>query len=86
MGQADFLLDERSIYSEVCFLRWIPYGYNDLPKTGEKTGLPDLLSGSSGKYQTKLLTGEIRRVVVDVIRPTGFSALTVEYLDEAAQR
>ena len=27
----------------------------------------------------------IRRVVADLLRPTGFSAMTVEYLDESAQ-
>lgn len=66
-------------------LRWIAYGYDDLPMAGEKIRLPDLPPGSSGKYEARLLAEKIRRVVVDIIRPTGFSALTVEYLDEAAQ-
>lgn len=66
-------------------LRWIAHGYDDLPMTGERTLLPDLPPGSSGRYQVSLSADEIKRVVVDIVRSTEFSVLTVEYLDHAAE-
>ncbi len=67
-------------------LRWLAYGYDDLPMEGAKTELPELHPGSSQGYEASFSVSEIRRVVVDLMRPTGFSAITVEYLDEAGQK
>ena len=65
-------------------LRWLAYGYDDLPMDGATTILPALLPGSSQTFENKFSIAGIRRIVVDVVRPTGFSAITVEYLNEAA--
>ena len=67
-------------------LRWLAYGYDDLPMEGAKTELPELHSGSSEGYEASFSVSGIRRVVVDLMRPTGFSAITVQYLDEAGQK
>lgn len=66
-------------------LRWVAYGYDDLPMNGGKMSLPALHAGSSGTYKIDVPLAGIRRIVVDVLRPTGFSAMTVEYLVEAAR-
>jgi beta-galactosidase len=66
-------------------LRWVAYSYDDLPMDGNKMELQDIHPGSTQKYETRFLAQRIRRVVVDLLRPTGFSAITVEYLDEAAK-
>jgi beta-galactosidase len=65
-------------------LRWVAYGYDDLPMDGATTILPVLLPGSSQTFENKFSIAGIRRIVVDVVRPTGFSAITVEYLNEPA--
>jgi beta-glucuronidase len=67
-------------------LRWLAYGYDDLPMEGAKTELPELHAGSSQAYEASFSASGIRRVVVDLMRPTGFSAITVQYLDEAGQK
>ena len=67
-------------------LRWVAYGYDDLPMDGRKTDLPALQPGSSQMYDATFTVTGIKRVVVDLVRPTGFSAITVEYLDQAATR
>jgi beta-glucuronidase len=51
---------------------------------GGKTTLSALSPGSSHTYAIEPSISGIRRVVVDVVRPTGFSVITVEYLDQAA--
>lgn len=65
-------------------LRWLVYGYDDLPMDGGKTTLSTLLPSSSQTYEIKVSITGMKRIVVDVFRPTGFSAITVEYLAEAA--
>jgi len=60
-------------------LRWLGYGYDDLPMEGGKTILPELSPGSSHTCQIKPFVTGIRRIVADVIRPTGFSVFTLEY-------
>ena len=67
-------------------LRWLAYGFDDLPMDGGKIALSTLSPGSSHIYKIEPSLTGIRRVIVDVVRPTGFSAITVEYLDEAAYR
>ena len=65
-------------------LRWLAYGYDDLPTEGGRMGLPALRPGSSSTFKMEISIAGIRKVVVDVIRPTGFSVVTLEYLNEAA--
>jgi beta-galactosidase len=67
-------------------LRWLAFGYDDLPMDGEVTDLPEVHPGASQTCQAKLSASGITRVVVDLLRPTGFSAITVEYLDKAAEK
>ena len=67
-------------------LRWLAYGYDDLPMEGRVTELPSLQPGSSQTYEATFAVPGIRRVVVDVIRPTGFSALTVKHLGQSAEK
>lgn len=67
-------------------LRWLAYGYDDLPMDGAKTDLPPVSPGSSQTYRAEFSVNGIRRVVVDLLRPTGFSVITVEHLDQAAHK
>jgi beta-glucuronidase len=67
-------------------LRWLAYGYDNLPMDGAKTELPDAMPGSSHTYEARFSSTGIGRVVVDLLRPNGFSAITVEYLDEASRK
>ena len=64
--------------------RWLAYGYDDLPMDGGKTPLSALSPGSAQIYEIKSAESGIRRLVVDVVRPTGFSAITAKYVDETA--
>jgi len=63
-------------------LRWLAYGYDDLPMEGAETALPDLHPGSSQRFETSFSVSGIGRVVVDLVRPTGFSATTVQYRND----
>lgn len=65
-------------------LRWLGYGYDDLPMDGGRMSLPALSPGSSHTFKIEMPATGIRRIVADVMRPTGFSTLRVEYLIEAA--
>lgn len=65
-------------------LRWLAFGYDGLPMDGGKRTLAALVPGSSSVSEFKTSITGIRRVAVDVIRPTGFSAITMEYLNDAA--
>ena len=58
-------------------LRWIVYAFGDLPMEQHEMPLPKLAPGA--EFRTKIEWAEVgaRRVRVDVIRPTGFSAATV---------
>lgn len=67
-------------------LRWIAYGYDGLPMAGAKMALTELRPGSTQSFQVNLHLPEIRRVVIDVLRPTGFSTMTAEHLERDASR
>lgn len=67
-------------------LRWLAYGYDDLPMDGGRAALPELLPGTSHTHGIESSIGGVRRVIVDVVRPTGYSAITVEYLDQSAYK
>ena len=67
-------------------LRWLAFGYDDLPMEGALTELPEVHPGSSQGYVVTFSISEIRRVVVDLMRATGFSAITAHYLDKAGEK
>ncbi|QNI33580.1 hypothetical protein H7849_06455 [Alloacidobacterium dinghuense] len=58
--------------------RWVVYGYDDLPMHGMLQALPDLHPGDSHTMVAELRFEDARRIVVDILRPTGFSAATIE--------
>lgn len=58
-------------------LRWIGYGYDSLPMEGGIIHLSDLAPGSTHTVELTVRTTDIRRIVADVLRPTGFSVITV---------
>ena len=66
--------------------RWVVFGYDDLPMHGIVSQLPDLHPGDSHMTQATFPIQDTRRIVVDILRPTGFSAASVELPVEAAVR
>jgi beta-galactosidase len=60
-------------------LRWIVYGYENLPMEEGITVLPAMEPGSRHVIPFSFETKDPRMVRVDVLRPTGFSALTAEW-------
>ena len=66
--------------------RWVVFGYDDLPMHGMLNQLPVLHPGESQTLQARFPIQDTRRVVVDILRPTGFSAASVELLVEAGVR
>jgi beta-galactosidase len=55
--------------------RWLFFGYDDLPMEGKIDSLPDLAPGSKLTLSARHSgPQQIKRVVVDILRPTGFSA------------
>ena len=60
--------------------RWLFFGYDDLPMDGKIDPLPDLAPGSKVTLSASPAIGlsQFKRVVVDIFRPTGFSAATAE--------
>ncbi len=63
-------------------LRWIVYGFDDLPMETYKVPLPHLDPGKTASVQLSCKEKKPTRVRVDVLRPTGFSALTVWWKGE----
>jgi beta-glucuronidase len=66
--------------------RWVVFGYDDLPMHGIVSQLPELHPGESHTIQATFPIQDTRRIVVDILRPTGFSAARVELPVEAAAR
>jgi beta-glucuronidase len=60
-------------------VRWIVYGYDDLPMEGRIDELPVMAPGESVTLTAQFSQGSARRVVVDILRPTGHSAATAEW-------
>jgi beta-glucuronidase len=59
-------------------LRWLFYGYDDLPMEGQLQPLAQLVPGQSvSAHATPVIPG-VRRVAVDILRPTGYSVATAE--------
>jgi beta-galactosidase len=57
-------------------LRWIVFGFDDLPMEGGAEALPKLSPGQHVTIQIKLQEKHPRRVRVDIMRPAGLSAHT----------
>ncbi|MGZ4886938.1 MAG: hypothetical protein ACXVJK_04250, partial [Candidatus Aminicenantales bacterium] len=58
-------------------LRSIAYGNGDIPVEQGETPLPDLKPGDEAGVSVDIKSARPGRVVIDVIRPTGFSAATL---------
>jgi beta-galactosidase len=58
-------------------LRWIVYGNGDIPLEQGEAPLPDLTPGSEAEVRLDIKDSKRRRTVIDVVRPTGFSAATL---------
>jgi len=59
-------------------LRWVGYGYDGLPMVGNKLVLPDLPPASTHRIEINLELVGLRRIAIDILRPNGFSTITVE--------
>jgi beta-galactosidase len=57
-------------------VRWTVYGFDDLPMEQGEAPLPVLHPGGRATVQMKIATAPPRRLRIDVMRPTGFSAWT----------
>ncbi|MGA7858932.1 MAG: glycoside hydrolase family 2 TIM barrel-domain containing protein [Terracidiphilus sp.] len=57
-------------------VRWLFHGYDDVPVEGRIDALPALMPGSETTLAAKIPAGNPTRVVVDLLRPGGFSAAT----------
>jgi beta-galactosidase len=60
-------------------LRWIVYGYENLPMAEGITRLPAMEPGNRHVIPLPFETQDPRMVRVDVLRPTGFSVVTAEW-------
>jgi beta-glucuronidase len=59
-------------------VRWVAYGYDDLPMEGRIDELPKMAPGDALTLTASFVQGVPLRMVVDVLRPTGFSTCTIE--------
>jgi len=57
-------------------LRWIVFGFDDLPMEEGSAALPKLSPGQQATHRIEFQEKHPTRVCVDVLRPTGFSAAT----------
>lgn len=60
-------------------LRRLAYGYDGLPMDGNRIELPDLNPGVTHRFEARPSVPGIHKVAVDLLRPSGYSAFTVEY-------
>lgn len=60
-------------------LRGVYYGYGDIPVELKETDLPILNPGESATLEIAFAEALPSRVQFDVLRPTGFSAYTLEW-------
>jgi beta-glucuronidase len=58
-------------------VRWLFHGYDDLPIAGKIDPMPTLAPGTSLTLNAELPTENPVRIVVDILRPEGFSAATI---------
>jgi beta-galactosidase len=57
-------------------LRWVGYGDQDIPLQTGEFDLPDLAPGAEFSHQFKTADIKFERVVAEIVRPTGFPALS----------
>ena len=57
-------------------LRWLVFGFDDLPMESGSAVLPKLSPGQQFAHRFEFQEKQPKRVRVDVVRPTGFSAAT----------
>jgi beta-glucuronidase len=60
-------------------LRWIAYTTADLPMEQAEAPLPPLAPGKEVTLKLRVQEKNAKRVRVDVVRPTGFSAATADW-------
>lgn len=62
-------------------VRWIFYGYDDLPMAGELQPIAPLQPGGTVILNASSpLTDQLKRITVDILRPNGFSAANSEII------
>lgn len=57
-------------------LRWVVYGNGGIPLERREIPLPDIDPGESAEVALDIREKDLRRLRVDLVRPTGFSAAT----------
>jgi beta-glucuronidase len=60
-------------------VRWVVYGYDGLPMDGRIDDLPVVAAGDVVELRAKFSQTELTRIVVDVLRPTGFLVASKEW-------
>lgn len=65
-------------------LRWLVFGFGDLPMEEGESPLPRLSPGQEATLEIPFQEKQPHRVRVDVLRPTGFSALTAWWKPQRA--
>jgi beta-glucuronidase len=58
-------------------LRWVVYGNGSIPLERHESPLPDLEPGCGLELSLEVQEKDVRRLRVDLVRPTGSSAATV---------
>jgi beta-glucuronidase len=60
-------------------VRWVAYGFGDLPMEQHDDLLPTLEPGARADVSRTFTVKELRRLRVEIVRPTGFSAADAEW-------
>jgi beta-galactosidase len=59
-------------------VRWVAYGYDELPMDGRFDDLHPIAPGESIELTARFGAAEMKRIVVDILRPNGFSIASAE--------
>ena len=62
-------------------VRWVAYGYDDLPMEGKFDDLATIQPGGSISLTASFSQIGLKRIVADILRPTGYSIASAEWLD-----
>jgi beta-glucuronidase len=60
-------------------VRWVVYGYDDLPMEGRIDELAVIEPGGRVEISATFNQADAKRVIADILRPTGFSVATAEW-------
>jgi beta-galactosidase len=60
-------------------VRWVAYGYDDLPMEGRIDDLASIEPGGHVELSASFAESDATRVVADILRPTGYSVGTAEW-------